>query len=239
MPEETPHEETPAYKLARRDAPDTSHMAAEALAESGNVKALESLVLRTIRNFGLNGCISDEVRRVNSTLHYSSVTGRYAALIEKHLVRTDHRKRIGEKNRKQRVMWAAEHYVGQCATCQEVIPCSCPPISDNQPLPKVTPVMQEEPPKKPLFCPHCERRRYHWVLPGDEWRCIRCGTLNRVTTDPTKKQRLFCPHCECQRDHWVLSEDEWRCIQCGKLNKVVPEALIGGTPLTPETLFEE
>jgi hypothetical protein len=44
---------------------------------------LEKLVYQTIRDFGPNGCISDEVRGVLHNENYGSVTGRYSALKRK------------------------------------------------------------------------------------------------------------------------------------------------------------
>lgn len=99
--------ETPAYKLARRDDPSTSHDAAEQL----DVSKMERIVLSAITSFSADGCISDDVLRVLPNHRYSTITARYKQLKEKGLIFTDHRKRKGESGRQQLIMWAKEFYV--------------------------------------------------------------------------------------------------------------------------------
>lgn len=87
--------------LHRSNAPETSVAAAEAV----NTSQLETLVHRVIESFGPDGCISDQVREKMLGFAYSSVTARYAALIDKGLifvVEGDVRK--GATGRNQRVM---------------------------------------------------------------------------------------------------------------------------------------
>ena len=98
---------TPPYKLVRTNDPSTSHMAAAQI----DPTRLEDLVLSTIRRFGQDGCISDEVRAMHPDLSYSSVTARYKALSDKDLIQTDTRKRPGDSGRQQRIMWATSHYL--------------------------------------------------------------------------------------------------------------------------------
>ena len=98
--------ETPAYKLARRDDPSTSHDAAEQL----DVNKMERVVLAAITSFAADGCISDDVLRILPGYRYSTITARYKQLKEKGLVFTDHRKRKAESGRQQLIMWAKEFY---------------------------------------------------------------------------------------------------------------------------------
>jgi hypothetical protein len=93
---------TPAYQLVRSDAPETSKEAAYGV----DTSYLEELVYDTIKGFGHDGCISDEVRRIHPTFPYSSITARYAALSRKGLISFKSEKRKGESGRSQRIMVA-------------------------------------------------------------------------------------------------------------------------------------
>ena len=101
--------DTPAFKLVRRDDPDTSHDAAESLP----VSDMERIVADTIARFGAAGAISDQIVDALPHLRYSTITARYKQLKEKGLVKVDHRKRKGKSGRGQLVMWATEFYVEQ------------------------------------------------------------------------------------------------------------------------------
>lgn len=98
--------ETPAYKLARRDDPSTSHGAAESI----DATAMERVVLNAIRGFGSTGCISDEVCEALPNHRYSTITARYKQLKEKNFVIVDGTKRKAASGRQQMVMWASEYY---------------------------------------------------------------------------------------------------------------------------------
>jgi hypothetical protein len=93
---------TDAYKLARAADPDTSKQAAQAT----DTTRLEELVYNTVASFGHRGCISDEVRARLSTLPYSSVTARFAALMEKQFIIDTGVRRTGASGRNQRVLVA-------------------------------------------------------------------------------------------------------------------------------------
>jgi len=100
---------TPVYKLVRNEDPSTSHAAAESL----DANRMEQIVLEAIQEFGVTGCISDEVLSRLPHHGYSTVTARYKQLKEKGLVKVDHRKRKGKSGRGQLVMWATEYYQGE------------------------------------------------------------------------------------------------------------------------------
>ncbi|CAB4180075.1 hypothetical protein UFOVP1040_28 [uncultured Caudovirales phage] len=89
-------------KLSRRAAPATSKAAAQSL----DTKALEQMVADGIAGFGQRGCTSDELRAGGAfkSLPYSSVTARYAALIEKGIIVDTGEKRRGSSGRLMRVM---------------------------------------------------------------------------------------------------------------------------------------
>jgi DNA-binding transcriptional ArsR family regulator len=91
---------THPVKLARRDGPDTSHVAAKSV----DTSKLERLVLETIKGFGEHGCISDDVLSAYSNLPYSSVTARYRALLDKGLIEDAGERRPGKSGKPQRVM---------------------------------------------------------------------------------------------------------------------------------------
>lgn len=92
--------ETPAYKLHRRDAPQTSVDAAYAV----KATEMESIVLDTIESLGPDGCIQDDVLRTLPIYAYSTVTARFKALHEKGFIEYTGEKRKGRSGRKQRVM---------------------------------------------------------------------------------------------------------------------------------------
>ena len=104
--------ETPAYKLARRDDPATSHAAAESL----NVTAMEKIVYDAICSFGDRGCIADQVCDALPGHRYNSITPRFKALKEKGLVIVDDRKLKGDSGRQQLVMWGKDHYHAKALT---------------------------------------------------------------------------------------------------------------------------
>ncbi len=91
---------TPAFKLARREDPTTSHQAAQAV----DTTKLETLVYEAIKGFP-DGCISDEILEMYPNYPYSSITARYRALLDKGLIEVSGVKR-GRFGRNQRVMKA-------------------------------------------------------------------------------------------------------------------------------------
>ena len=93
---------TPAFKLARREDPTTSHQAAQAV----DTTKLETLVYEAIKGFP-DGCISDEILAMYPNYPYSSITARYRALLDKGFIEVSGVKR-GKFGRNQRVMRAAK-----------------------------------------------------------------------------------------------------------------------------------
>jgi hypothetical protein len=91
---------TPAFKLARREDPVTSHQAAQAV----DTPKLERMVYEAIKSFP-DGCISDEILQMYPQYPYSSITARYRALLDKGLIEVSGVKR-GKFGRNQRVMKA-------------------------------------------------------------------------------------------------------------------------------------
>ena len=91
---------TPAFKLARRQDPVTSHQAAQAV----DTPKLERMVYEAIKSFP-DGCISDEILQMYPQYPYSSITARYRALLDKGLIEVSGVKR-GKFGRNQRVMKA-------------------------------------------------------------------------------------------------------------------------------------
>jgi hypothetical protein len=89
---------TPAFKLARRQDPVTSHQAAQAV----DTPKLERMVYEAIKSFP-DGCISDEILQMYPQYPYSSITARYRALLDKGLIEVSGVKR-GRFGRNQRVM---------------------------------------------------------------------------------------------------------------------------------------
>ena len=93
---------TPAFKLARREDPTTSHQAAQAV----DTTKLESLVYEAIKGFP-DGCISDEILAMYPNYPYSSITARYRALLDKGLIEVSGVRR-GKFGRNQRIMKATK-----------------------------------------------------------------------------------------------------------------------------------
>ena len=91
---------TPAFKLARREDPVTSHQAAQAV----DTPKLETMVYEAIKSFP-DGCISDEILQMYPQYPYSSITARYRALLDKDLIEVSGVKR-GRFGRNQRIMKA-------------------------------------------------------------------------------------------------------------------------------------
>ena len=91
---------TPAFKLARREDPVTSHEAGQAV----DTTKLERIVYEAIQSFP-NGCISDQVLEALPDHRYSSITPRYKALLEKGFIEIVGEKE-GRSGRKQRLMKA-------------------------------------------------------------------------------------------------------------------------------------
>ena len=89
---------TPAFKLARREDPVTSHQAAH-LVDSTK---LEKMVYEAIKGFP-EGCISDEILAMYPQYPYSSITARYRALLDKGFIEVSGVKR-GRFGRNQRIM---------------------------------------------------------------------------------------------------------------------------------------
>jgi len=88
------------HKLVRRGDPDTSKAAAQAV----DTTRLEQLVYETIHKFGYTGCTQDAVLDELNHLPYSSVTGRFSALIRKGLVEDTGQRLPGRSGRSQRVL---------------------------------------------------------------------------------------------------------------------------------------
>ena len=93
---------TPAFKLARREDPTTSHQAAQAV----DTTKLETLVYEAIKGFP-DGCISDEILAMYPNYPYSSITARYRALLDKGFIEVSGVKR-GKFGRNQRIMRATK-----------------------------------------------------------------------------------------------------------------------------------
>jgi hypothetical protein len=93
---------TPAFKLARKDSPETSVEAAQAVDST----KLEQIVYEAIKGFP-NGCISDEVLEALPEYGYSSVTPRYRALLNKGYIEITGTKE-GRSGKKQRIMKACK-----------------------------------------------------------------------------------------------------------------------------------
>jgi hypothetical protein len=91
---------TPAFKLARREDPVTSHQAAQVV----DTTKLETMVYEAIKSHP-EGCISDEILQMYSQYPYSSITARYRALLDKGLIEISGVKR-GRFGRNQRIMRA-------------------------------------------------------------------------------------------------------------------------------------
>ena len=93
---------TPAFKLARREDPVTSHQAAQAV----DTTKLEQMVYEAIKSHP-DGCISDEILEMYPNYPYSSITARYRALLDKGFIEVTGVRR-GKFGRNQRVMRASK-----------------------------------------------------------------------------------------------------------------------------------
>jgi hypothetical protein len=91
---------TPAFKLARREDPVTSHQAAQAV----DTTKLETMVYEAIKSHP-DGCISDDILGMFPNYPYSSITARYRALLDKGFIEVSGVKR-GKFGRNQRIMRA-------------------------------------------------------------------------------------------------------------------------------------
>jgi len=91
---------TPAFKLARREDPVTSHQAAQAVDST----KLEQMVYEAIKSHP-EGCISDDILDMFPNYPYSSITARYRALLDKGFIEVTGVKR-GRFGRNQRIMRA-------------------------------------------------------------------------------------------------------------------------------------
>lgn len=92
---------TEFFKLFRKNSPQTSFEAADKV----DTSKLERIVYETIKSFGDNGCISDQVLEIFPTFPYSSITARYKSLLDKGYIEiTGVRK--GKSGKNQRVMRA-------------------------------------------------------------------------------------------------------------------------------------
>jgi hypothetical protein len=89
---------SPAFKLARREDPVTSHQAAQGVDST----KIEQLVYEAIKSFP-DGCISDEILEMYPNYPYSSITARYRALLDKGFIEVTGVKR-GKFGRNQRIM---------------------------------------------------------------------------------------------------------------------------------------
>jgi hypothetical protein len=86
-------------KLVRRQDPDTSHAAANAV----NTTKLEQMVYEAICKFP-NGCISDQLLSIFDGYPYSSITARYRSLLDKGFIEDTGERKSGRSGRQQRVM---------------------------------------------------------------------------------------------------------------------------------------
>jgi hypothetical protein len=91
---------TAPFKLARKDSPETSKDAAQAVDST----KLEQIVYEAIKGFP-DGCISDEVLEALPEHRYSSITPRYRALLNKGYIEITGTK-DGRSGKKQRIMKA-------------------------------------------------------------------------------------------------------------------------------------
>lgn len=70
---------------------------------------LEEKVLAVINACGVDGCISDDIRKCYPDLSYSSITARFSALEQKGQIFRAGDTRPGESGRQQKVMRAIEY----------------------------------------------------------------------------------------------------------------------------------
>ena len=85
--------------LVRKDDPDTSHAAAQAVKSS----ELEKLVYETIKRFA-DGCTQDDVLALNPTKPYSSITARSRALLDKGFIEDTGQRKPGRSGKLQRIV---------------------------------------------------------------------------------------------------------------------------------------
>jgi hypothetical protein len=90
---------TDPRKLARREDPETSHAAAEALDSA----AKEKLAFDAVAKFGTRGCIQDEVLALFPAHMYNTITPRFKALVEKGLIEATGERRKGRSGKMQMV----------------------------------------------------------------------------------------------------------------------------------------
>ena len=95
---------TDAKKLVRKNDPETSRAAANAV----DTNRLEGMVYEAIKKFGDQGCISDQVLAMHPEMPYSSITARYRALLDKGFIVDTGERRKGQSGRAQRVLKALE-----------------------------------------------------------------------------------------------------------------------------------
>jgi hypothetical protein len=93
---------TPAFKLARKEDPVTSHEAAQAV----DTTKIEQIVYEAIKGFP-DGCISDEILEKFPQYPYSSITARYRSLLDKGYIEIIGT-RVGRSGKKQRIMKATK-----------------------------------------------------------------------------------------------------------------------------------
>ena len=93
---------TPAFKLARKEDPVTSHEAAQAV----DTTKIEQIVYEAIKSFP-DGCISDEILDMYPQYPYSSITARYRSLLDKGYIEIIGT-RVGRSGKKQRIMKATK-----------------------------------------------------------------------------------------------------------------------------------
>ena len=93
---------TPAFQLARKEDPVTSHEAAQAV----DTTKIEQIVYEAIKGFP-DGCISDEILDMYPQYPYSSITARYRSLLDKGYIEIIGT-RVGRSGKKQRIMKATK-----------------------------------------------------------------------------------------------------------------------------------
>jgi hypothetical protein len=92
---------TPAYKLARKNDPETSKEAARSV----DTTNLEKMVYEAIKGYP-QGCISEQIVDQFRNYPYSSITARFSALYRKLLINYTGEKRKARTGKMQRVMVA-------------------------------------------------------------------------------------------------------------------------------------
>ena len=86
----------------RHTDPDTSYAAAQSV----DATELERIVYETIKLFGSNGCISDEIMRVLHNYGVQTISPRYAPLLRKGFIVDTGERRMARSGRTLRVMKA-------------------------------------------------------------------------------------------------------------------------------------